>query len=434
MKRRDFLRLAGTAGLATALPGLAMRPAFADTPTEPQAEPFGGLALITIFAGGGWDHSSFADPRENVAINHWAANAPAGTAGNLRYAPIAENQAFFERYHDRLLVINGIDLQTNGHGSADMAQHTGALSGLPNLNALYAANVGAGLPMPWLYYSGNDTRLGLVPPTAVPDHERLLGLADPNRRDGSRRYFRASDMDLIEQARRARLLARMGRVDDLPFTQRKVEELYRARTDRGLLERLADVVPESLDAVDLAGDGHNRVSAVHRFLIAIQAGLCVTANLRTGHNYDSHGNHDANHETGARHLTRLLDYLWTKAEVLGISDRLVVHVTSDVGRTPWYNGSNGKDHWSNGSAWIMMANQPWTDRSVGLSGPAHEKLDIDPVTLQPSATGERLRTAHVQVALRRILGIDQTPLAGQFPLDVPEIDLLNPAYQSGVAV
>jgi hypothetical protein len=120
--------------------------------------------------------------------------------------------------------------------------------------------------------------------------------------------------------------------------------------------------------------------------------------------------------------------------VLGISDRLVVQVTSDVGRTPWYNGSNGKNHWSNGSAWIMMANQPWTDRSVGLSGPAHEKLDIDPVTLQPSATGERLRTAHVQVALRRILGIDQTALAGQYPLDVPEIDLLNPAYQSGVAV
>jgi hypothetical protein len=56
------------------------------------------------------------------------------------------------------------------------------------------------------------------------------------------------------------------------------------------------------------------------------------------------------------------------------------------------------------------------------------------VTLQPSATGERLRTAHVQVALRRILGIDQTPLAQQYPLDVPEIDLLDPAHQSGVAV
>ncbi len=89
MKRRDFLRLAGTAGLATALPGLAMRPAFAET----QAEPFGGLALITIFAGGGWDHSSFADPRENTAINHWAFDAPAGTAGNLRNAPIAESRS-----------------------------------------------------------------------------------------------------------------------------------------------------------------------------------------------------------------------------------------------------------------------------------------------------------------------------------------------------
>ena len=69
---------------------------------------------------------------------------------------------------------------------------------------------------------------------------------------------------------------------------------------------------------------------------------------------------------------------------------------------------------------------------MGFSGPAHEKLDIDPVTLQESATGERLRTARVQVALRRIRGIDQTPLAQQYALDVLEIDLLDPAHQSGV--
>ena len=72
--------------------------------------------------------------------------------------------------------------------------------------------------------------------------------------------------------------------------------------------------------------------------------------------------------------------------------------------------------------------------AIALGGPGHEKIDIDPVTLQPLEGGERLRTAHVQRTLRRILGIDGHPLAQTYALDVPEIDLLNPAYSSPVQV
>ena len=36
-------------------------------------------------------------------------------AGNIPYAPFANNTAFFEKYHSRMLVINGVDAQTNSH-------------------------------------------------------------------------------------------------------------------------------------------------------------------------------------------------------------------------------------------------------------------------------------------------------------------------------
>ena len=36
-------------------------------------------------------------------------------AGNIAYAPFARNAAFFEKYHRRMLVINGVDAQTNSH-------------------------------------------------------------------------------------------------------------------------------------------------------------------------------------------------------------------------------------------------------------------------------------------------------------------------------
>ncbi|WP_179117277.1 hypothetical protein [Solemya velum gill symbiont] len=46
----------------------------------------------------------------------------------------------------------------------------------------------------------------------------------------------------------------------------------------------------------------------------------------------------------------------------------------------------------------------------------------------------QLRTAHVQQTLRRILGIENDPLCQEFSIDVPDIDLLNPAYSNPVIV
>ena len=60
-----------------------------------------------------------------------------------------------------------------------------------------------------------------------------------------------------------------------------------------------------------------------------------------------------------------LDYLWTYAEQLGIADRLLVVVSSDFSRTPYYNSGNGKDHWNIGSYVIMEKNRSFTNRAVG---------------------------------------------------------------------
>ena len=131
----------------------------------------------------------------------------------------------------------------------------------------------------------------------------------------------------------------------------------------------------------------------------------------------------------------MLDYLWTKATNLGVADRLIVHVTSDVGRRPFYNARGGKDHASVGSDLIMRRNVTWTNRIVGATGPGHEKLAINPVTLQVDETfGTRLRPSHVQNELRRLLGIDGHPLAQRFPLDAGPVAIFNPNAATGITV
>lgn len=429
MKRRDFIKLFGKAGLAAAVPALGWREA------QAAVEPYSGLALITVFAAGGWDHSSFCDPRQNPVVNHWAATAEAGAAGNLRYAPMAENAEFFDKYYQRMLVINGIDLQTNGHDAASLTQNTGSLSGLPMTNALLAAVKGSGLPMPWLMDGGELANQGIQPFTRVPSDAQMRQLANPNQKDATRLFFRQSDLAIIEKFRAERLDLLRSAPATLPYTLRKMDELHEARTGRGLMEHLAASLPATIDTLDLKGGSDAKISTVHRFLVAIKAGICVTASMSVRGGFDTHATHDTRHAASLTELTRTLDYLWTKAEELGIADRLVVHVTSDVGRTPYYNANDGKDHWSLGSSVIMMKSQSWTNRVVGMSGPEHQKLNLHPGTLQEDANGVRLQTAHVHRALRTVLGIAAEPLALRFDLRVPEIGgLLDPDHSSPLMV
>lgn len=71
MNRREFTKLLGMAGLSATAPlplGIAAA-----------AEPYSGPFYINIAAIGGWDVTSFCDPKANIAgertINNWADSA-----------------------------------------------------------------------------------------------------------------------------------------------------------------------------------------------------------------------------------------------------------------------------------------------------------------------------------------------------------------------
>ena len=111
MNRREFFKLAGISSIASTLP--ASFNLFA-APAD-----YNGKFLITVQAEGGWDVTSFCDPKMNVTgeleINHWARTAETQSVGNLSYAPFADNAAFFQKYYQDILIINGVDCQTNSH-------------------------------------------------------------------------------------------------------------------------------------------------------------------------------------------------------------------------------------------------------------------------------------------------------------------------------
>jgi uncharacterized protein (DUF1501 family) len=96
---------------------------------------------------------------------------------------------------------------------------------------------------------------------------------------------------------------------------------------------------------------------------------------------------------------------------------VVVVVGSDFGRTPSYNAGNGKDHWSITSMLAFGKGIPG-DRVVGATDEHFDPKTVDPKTLAPSDGGVRITPGHVQKALRRLAGIEASPVVAPFP--VPE--------------
>ena len=58
-----------------------------------------GKFFVFVQADGGWDPTSFCDPKTNTrgepVINHWAQYDDVRQAGKIPYAPFANNAAFF---------------------------------------------------------------------------------------------------------------------------------------------------------------------------------------------------------------------------------------------------------------------------------------------------------------------------------------------------
>jgi hypothetical protein len=118
-------------------------------------------------------------------------------------------------------------------------------------------------------------------------------------------------------------------------------------------------------------------------------------------------------------------YFVRRAEELGIRDKLVVIIQSEMGRTPNYNKGNGKDHWSIGS--IMFMGQGIAgNRVIGATDGGQFAVPLNPATLQlEKEKGIRVRPEHLHIALREAAGIAEHPMAKKFPLVIPEAERLK---------
>ena len=418
MKRRTLLK--------ALLVGAAMAPGF-QLPLVNAAD-YRDKLFVFVQADGGWDPTSFCDPKSNTrgepVINHWAQNDDVRQVGSISYAPFAHNEAFFEKYYRRMLVINGVDAQTNSHTVGIVHNWSGRNSeGYPTLSALLAAHYAPTLPIPYLSFGGFSVTAGITRFTRIDRAQLLRAIADPTTEvwDPTRRKFSEEEWASLESYRADTAEHIAAASDLLPGDVRNLEFYRSAFNPEGFegLKRYSDAVPPE-DQLERAEQGPNSLRSSLRqqaqlSVLAFKTGVAVSADLWQG-GFDTHANHDTDHKWLLGRLTDGVDYLWDYAEAHGVADRMVVVMGSDFGRTNFYNGGAGKDHWPIGSYIIMEKNQRWTNRVVGETDELHFAYRIDTRTLRrDDQNGTILYPKHIHKALRRYFGVHNSWGAQRFP-------------------
>ena len=422
MRRRTLLK--GLLAATVASPGFRL--------PLVDASNHGGKLFVFVQADGGWDPTSFCDPKANTpgepVINHWAQYDEVRQIGNILYAPFANNVTFFEKYYQRMLVINGVDAQTNSHTVGIAHNWSGRNSeGYPTLSALLAAYYAPALPIPYLSFGGFSVTSGITRFTRIDRAELMRAIADPTTKIWNPEDPIISDADWSAlEADRAATAERLAAVSNLlPADERHLAFYQSAFATEGL-RAYSDAIPpeDDLEQEEQGGGTGDFRSSLRRqaqlTVLAFKTGVAVSADLYLG-GFDTHDSHDTDHEWLLGNLTAGVDYLWEYAEIHGVADRLVVVIGSDFGRTNFYNSQSGKDHWPYGSYIIMEKNQTWTNRVVGVTDELHFPYRIDRHNLQRNDMGGTLiYPKHVHKALRRYLGIEYSAGCLRFPFNNTE--------------
>jgi uncharacterized protein (DUF1501 family) len=439
MNRRRFMKVAGIAGLSVMAP-VALR----DKEAHASSTAYKGPFWIMVNAAGGWDATMLTDPKGGTAgdassVDQAYPASAIGKAGNISYAPISyssnnvlvqSSQAFFEAHHGRLTVINGVDTETNNHDAGTRTTWSGQLAeGYPSFAAMAAAKAAADLSLPLAYVSngGYDDTAGLISLARVGDPSALEKLAFTNESDPTNattdKFFTPNTAARIQAAQAGRLQA-LANKSTLPYTQQAMNTLYLARQSTSGLAALGDQLKgvslvttasfPDLNGTQNLGDLTNLMQQAQLALLAFKCGVAVSANLNYG-GFDTHSNNDAQQERQISVLLRGLDYLFNQIDAMGMTDNVYVVVGSDFSRTPYYNAGNGKDHW-NITSMMFAGPKIQGDRVLGGTDATFTSINLDPMTLQPSTTGERITTTHVHHALRSLAGLTGGPLDTEFPL------------------
>ena len=423
ISRRQFVSGLGAMALGGGLLG-----------TSKPARAANGLPFLYVntVAYGGWDTTMLCDPKMSpnaaspvtlayndpsqlTAVGPFTLPDPSkGAVGS------ANVLTFFQKYTPKILALNGVDATTTQHDEGQLVTTSGITGATyPVLSGLVAAAFGAGMGAPFMSAVGVNTQ-GLIGITPL-DASMSDALGTPLAGSG---VHSTAAWTSVQAAINARLARRQSAA--ILTTPASRLRLYRAALDGAAkLDNLMSAANEIMSSVPSDG-GMGDVGGGFAFDVAVTLasylnGQTVSAQLGFG-GFDTHTQNDAQQAAGLDTHFAAIDYLMRAAAHVNLQDQLMVHMGSDFGRCPFYNGyDNGKDHWPTTTV-LLVGSMVGGGRLIGASDDGVMAKPVDPVTLQLSDTGTNITHGHIHNNLRRYMKIDQSAVAAQFGIKT-EVDM-----------
>ncbi len=425
-KRRSLLLggaaslLAGIAGSSVLTARAALREGFAGSSRPRAATP---KRLIMVLAGGGWDVTCCLDPKlhapeiEGPEVD-FPEDEGLATYGGITIASntVARPQvdAFFEQWHEKVAIINGIRVDAIAHGSARARMLTGSrVQGKPDLGAIAGATLGGELPLGYID-AGGSGRFGALAASSgrIGYQSQLRMLVDrakaypaPEGSGVTYPQYLLSETDVSAGDAYLRARSEQLRAGRGSASARDLEMMAALDEARERASRLIDFSPQFSDSLRL---GRHPDAADLATLTAelLRAEVCQSILLSGGEDFDTHQNNVDQHAS-FNGLFETLSLLSSAIEDAGLWDDTVMLVTSDFTRTPKRNAEAGKNHWPINSAIVMGAGvKPGGAVYGGTTDDTFDARRVDFATGQADDAGDILSFEHLGAGLLELIGVD----------------------------
>ena len=414
--RRRILQGAAALWGATTF-GKTMRSARAETVK-------GERKFLFCFAGGGWDATPLdpkfgADGFSAVGGTDMDPDTWRAEVGNLSWSAGDDRpnmDRYFSRWVNKTALVRGVNCHSAGHEAGMKWMMTGtSASSYSDWPTTLAAFSQGEYPMPHIVFGGpaypgnqgsalvrggGGTLLDLIDGS-------IVGAADAPAPVFSTPADSIMDAAVYERAidfAETREGLGLWRAEDLMGSMERNMELEGRRFEAGLGDTGSSFLDQCIMSVELMRLGLSR---------------CAMVSIPGG--WDTHG---GNQNVGNQMdnffdgLNQLMEHMAATPgrDAPWLIDEVVVVACSELGRTPKFNGSMGRDHWPYTSM-LVAGSGVRGNRVFGGTDEGFIAETVDFQTGQLSSSGDTIGTEHVGTALLQLGGLDpEKHLPGVQPL------------------
>jgi hypothetical protein len=382
VRRRDFLRIGALGTSALALPQLLAARAQA----REAGESTNDRSVIWLWLAGGPTHIETFDPKMSAPSDYRSVTGAVSSA--LPGVALGGTMIETAKRADRMAIVRSFAHNNSGHaggthylmtGYDNRSIDNGSLPTRPSLGSITARMRGPNHPatgMPTYVRLANIRADGpaFLGPSFGPfdpqgQARRDMTLALPQDRISDRRSL----LDGLDRLNRQ--VDSSGMMDGLDTFERQAFNLVLGKAPEAF-----DVEKEDKRVLERYGD---KRSLGRQLLMArrlCEAG-CGFVTVSYG-GWDMHSTIEKSMQQKSPQLDQAIAALLDDLEERGLSDKILLVVSGEFGRTPKVNARGGRDHWANLSTLALAGGGLRMGQVIGDSAPKADVPATDPVRPQ----------------------------------------------------